>query len=92
MDEMDLKIEESSTIRCVMVNGDKIASRGTTTIYIQFGDKEIPIKVEVIDSSKNEIILGNGVLETFNANIDYTDKHLTIKFPMVPVNQPFKPT
>ncbi|PKB94271.1 hypothetical protein RhiirA5_439166 [Rhizophagus irregularis] len=70
MDEMDLKIEEPSTVRCVMINEDKLASRGTTTIYIQFGDKEIPIKVEVIDSGKNEIVLGNGVLDMFKANID----------------------
>ncbi|GBC20547.2 enzymatic polyprotein, putative [Rhizophagus irregularis DAOM 181602=DAOM 197198] len=79
MDEMDLKIEESSTVRCVMINEDKLASRGTTTIYIQFGDKEIPIKVEVIDSGKNEIVLGNGVLDMFKANIDYTDKTIIIR-------------
>ncbi|GET61173.1 enzymatic polyprotein, putative [Rhizophagus irregularis DAOM 181602=DAOM 197198] len=79
MDEMDLKIEEPSTVRCVMINEDKLASRGTTTIYIQFGDKEIPIKVEVIDSGKNEIVLGNGVLDMFKANIDYTDKTIIIR-------------
>ncbi|GET51685.1 enzymatic polyprotein, putative [Rhizophagus irregularis DAOM 181602=DAOM 197198] len=79
MDEMDLKIEEPSTVRCVMINEDKLTSRGTTTIYIQFGDKEIPIKVEVIDSGKNEIVLGNGVLDIFKANIDYTDKTIIIR-------------
>ncbi|GET66602.1 enzymatic polyprotein, putative [Rhizophagus irregularis DAOM 181602=DAOM 197198] len=79
MDEMDLKIEEPSTVRCVMINEDKLASRGTTTIYIQFGDKEIPIKVEIIDSGKNEIVLGNGVLDMFKANIDYTDKTIIIR-------------
>ncbi|RGB22254.1 hypothetical protein C1646_776398 [Rhizophagus diaphanus] len=68
MDEMGLSIEESSTIRCVMINEDKLAFRGTTTIYIQFWDKEIPIKMEVIDSEKGEIIFGNGVLKMFNAN------------------------
>ncbi|CAB4435127.1 unnamed protein product [Rhizophagus irregularis] len=79
MDEMDLKIEEPSTVRCVMINEDKLASRGTTTIYIQFGDKEVPIKVEVIDSGKNEIVLGNGVLDMFKANIDYTDKTIILR-------------
>ncbi|CAG8773646.1 11022_t:CDS:2, partial [Rhizophagus irregularis] len=79
MDEMDLRIEEPSTVRCVMINEDKVASRGTTTIYIQFGDKEVPIKVEVIDSGKNEIVLGNGVLDMFKANIDYTDKTIILK-------------
>lgn len=79
MDEMDLKIEEPSTVRCVMINEDKLASRGITTIYIQFGDKEIPIRVEVIDSGKNEIGLGNGVLDIFKANIDYTDKTIILR-------------
>ncbi|GET54018.1 enzymatic polyprotein, putative [Rhizophagus irregularis DAOM 181602=DAOM 197198] len=90
MDEMDLRIEEPSTVRCVMINEDKVASRGTTTIYIQFGDKEIPIKVEVIDSGKNEIVLGNGVLDMFKANIDYTDKTIILKMDNETMDVPVK--
>ncbi|GET52748.1 hypothetical protein PTSG_12973 [Rhizophagus irregularis DAOM 181602=DAOM 197198] len=90
MDEMDLRIEEPSTVRCVMINEDKVASRGTTTIYIQFGDKEIPIKVEVIDSGKNEIVLGNGVLDMFKANIDYTDKTIILRMDDETMDVPVK--
>ncbi|PKY36811.1 hypothetical protein RhiirB3_460322 [Rhizophagus irregularis] len=90
MDEMDLRIEEPSTVRCVMINEDKVASRGTTTIYIQFGDKEVPIKVEVIDSGKNEIVLGNGVLDMFKANIDYTDKTIILRMDDETMDVPVK--
>ncbi|GET54019.1 hypothetical protein GLOIN_2v1765994 [Rhizophagus irregularis DAOM 181602=DAOM 197198] len=77
MDEMDLRIEEPSTVRCVMINEDKVASRGTTTIYIQFGDKEIPIKVEAnIDYTDKTIILKMDN-ETMDVPVKYIQK--TIK-------------
>ncbi|GBC21803.2 hypothetical protein GLOIN_2v1765994 [Rhizophagus irregularis DAOM 181602=DAOM 197198] len=56
-----------------------ITSQIMDEMDLKLRNREIPIKVEVIDSGKNEIVLGNGVLDMFKANIDYTDKTIIIR-------------
>src|SRR6185295_15524351 len=77
-EELNLKIEEGSKVRCVMANGDKIGSLGVTTINLAFGNEDIPIRVEIIESDKDEIILGNGILKELQANIDFKEDTVTL--------------
>lgn len=78
-EDLGLKIVKGSRVRCVLANGDKIASKGKTMLELEIGENIVPIEVEVIEANGYEIIIGNETLQEVNANIDFKDKVVTLE-------------
>src|SRR6266498_732101 len=57
-----MKITESSNAVFSNVNGKKVPSLGKVDIKIKIENTEIPMKVQVIDSTKRDLILGTEIL------------------------------
>ena len=56
---LGIEIEKSSKTVFTIANGKKIPSLGETEIIIEISEQiEIPVKVQVIDSEKKDLILG----------------------------------
>ena len=78
--ELNLKIIGKSNITCTLANGGKIASLGKINTEIEiYGKVVIPITLDVIESDQREIIIGNDLLNEWNANINYKDKMLELE-------------
>src|ERR1700733_14653501 len=78
--ELSLKIIGKSDITCTLANGGKIASLGKVNTEIEIYEKlVIPITLDVIESNQREIIIGNDLLNEWNANINYKDKMLELE-------------
>jgi predicted aspartyl protease len=78
--ELNLKIIGKSNITCTLANGGKIASLGKVNTEIEIYEKiVIPITLDVIESNQREIIIGNDLLNEWNANINYKDKVLELE-------------
>ena len=79
--KLGIPIKDKSNERCILANGQSIASLGKTEILIEIDEElEIPIEVEVIDSKSEELIIGNDTLGAeWEANIDFKEKVLTIE-------------
>jgi predicted aspartyl protease len=79
-EELKLKIIGKSNITCTLANGGKIASLGKINTEIEIYEKiVIPITLDVIESNQREIIIGNDLLNEWNANINYKDKMLELE-------------
>jgi predicted aspartyl protease len=77
--DLGIQISEGSNVRFVLANGDKVASLGKVELEIENGNGEgIQVKVQVIDSSEKDLILGNDMLGERNGIIDYQEGMLTI--------------
>ena len=78
--ELSLRIIGKSNITCTLANGEKIASLGKVNTEIEIYEKlVIPITLDVIESNQKEIIIGNDLLNEWNANINYKDKMLELE-------------
>ena len=78
--ELSLKIIGKSNITCTLANGGKIASLGKVNTEIEIYERiVIPITLDVIESNQKEIIIGNDLLNEWNANINYKDKMLELE-------------
>src|SRR3984885_755761 len=78
--ELSLKIIGKSDITCTLANGGKIASLGKVNTEIEIYEKlVIPITLDVIESNQKEVIIGNDLLNEWNANINYKDKMLELE-------------
>ena len=78
--ELSLKIIGKSNITCTLANGGKIASLGKVNTEIEIYEKlVIPITLDVIESNQKEVIIGNDLLNEWNANINYKDKMLELE-------------
>ena len=61
--KLNIPIKNKSNERCILANGQSIASLGKTEVLMKVDEKlEIPIEVEVIDSNTEELIIGNDTL------------------------------
>ena len=60
--ETQFNITEKSNTRCIMADGNRIASLGKSEIEIEIGEIITPIIVEVIDSKDWTLIIGNDFL------------------------------
>jgi hypothetical protein len=70
LDKLDLEIQKKSNATFTLANGEKQASLGKATIEIETEDWNIPIRVDVIDSKRKELILGMPMLHELRGKID----------------------
>ena len=77
--ETQFNITEKSNTRCIMADGNRIASLGKSEIEIEIGEIITPIVVEVIDSKDWTLIIGNDFLSEWNSNINFETEMLTLQ-------------
>src|ERR1700721_452049 len=77
--ETQFNITERSNTRCIMADGNRMASLGKSEIEIEIGEIITPIVVEVIDSKDWTLIIGNDFLSRWNFNINFETKTLTLQ-------------
>src|ERR1043166_4810544 len=78
---LGIRIERPSKTIFTMANGKRIPSLGETEIMIEIDEEiEIPVTVQVIDSIKEDLILGTLFLVETKGNIDFENRRLTLKY------------
>jgi hypothetical protein len=78
--ELKIPIKEKSNITCTLADGGKIASLGKVNTEIKvYKELIIPVTLDVIDSKQREMIIGNDLLDEWNANINYKEKVLELE-------------
>ncbi|PKC05745.1 hypothetical protein RhiirA5_420511 [Rhizophagus irregularis] len=78
--ELDIPIKGKSNITCTLANGGKIASLGKVNTKIKiYKELIIPVTLDVIDLRQKEIIIGNDLLDKWNANINYKERILELE-------------
>ena len=79
-EDLGIEIEEGSKIIFTIANGKTIPSLGKVNVYLEIGQERIPTKMEVLESSKKELILGTDLFVKLKGKIDLESKIATIKF------------
>ena len=78
--ELNIPIEGKSNITCTLADGGKIASLGKVNTEIEvYEGLVIPVTLDVIDSKQKEMIIGNDLLDKWNANINYKERVLELE-------------
>ena len=77
--ETQFNITEKSNTRCIMADGNRIASLGKSEIEIEIGEIITPIIVEVIDFKDWTLIIGNDFLSEWNSNINFETETLILQ-------------
>src|SRR6266511_417194 len=78
---LGIRIEKPSKTIFTIANGKKIPSLGETEITIEIDEEiEIPITVQVIDSIKEDLLLGTAFLVKTKGVIDFENGKLTLKY------------
>ncbi|EXX65099.1 hypothetical protein RirG_136530 [Rhizophagus irregularis DAOM 197198w] len=78
--ELDIPIKGKSNITCTLADGGKIASLGKVNTEIEvYKELVIPVTLDVIDSKQREMIIGNDLLDKWNANINYKERVLELE-------------
>src|SRR6266487_4625297 len=78
---LGIRIERPSKIIFTIANGKKIPSLGETEITIEIDEEvEIPITVQIIDSIKEDLLLGTAFLVKTKGVIDFENGKLTLKY------------
>src|SRR2546430_11478252 len=77
---LGIRIERPSKTIFTIANGKKIPSLGETEITIEIDEVEIPITVQVIDSVKEDLLLGTAFLVKTKGVIDFENGKLTLKY------------
>ena len=78
--KLGILILGKSKFRCTIANGERIDALGTAKITIRYENElEIEKEVEVIDSSKEDLILGNDIWKRLNVSIDFENKEMRIE-------------
>ena len=80
LEKLGMKITESSNAVFSNVNGKKVPSLGKVDIKIKIKDTEIPMKVQVIDSTKRDLILGTEILAEVKGKINFEKNELKIEY------------
>src|SRR6266536_4119227 len=76
---LNIEILEESNITFIVADGKRVPALGKAQIEINLEGKRIPIEVQIMESRKKELILGNEFLLEKKGNIDYKTKLLTIE-------------
>ena len=77
---LGVPILKKSKFRCTIANGERIDALGTAKITIRYENElEIEKEVEVIDSSEEDLILGNDIWKKLNVSIDFENKEMRIE-------------
>src|SRR6266498_722398 len=82
LEKLGIKITESSNAVFSNVNGKKVPSLGKVDIKIKIENTEIPMKIQVIDSTKRDLILGTEILakvKEIRTPIFYNRKKLEVQ-------------
>jgi len=79
-EDLGIEIEEGSKIIFTIANGKTVPSLGKVNVYLEIGQERIPTKMEVLESSKRELILGTDLFVKLKGNIDLESKIATMKF------------
>ena len=78
--KLGISINEKSNVRCILANGNKIASLGKAVVEVELTEGVfVPLRVEVIDSNIDEVIIGNDMLERMNVDISFRDSIMILK-------------
>ncbi len=80
LEKLGMKITESSNAVFSNVNGKKVPSLGKVDIKIKIENIEIPMKVQVIDSTKRDLILGTEILAEVKGKINFEKNELKIEY------------
>ena len=76
--KLGIPIKFASRERCTLANGEVIASLGMTEIGIHMSEElNIVIEVQVIDSTGEELIIGNETLSNLDTEINFEREDLT---------------
>src|SRR5436853_243688 len=74
---LGIRIERPSKTVFTIANGKKIPSLGETEITIEINEQiRIPVKVQIIDSEKKDLILGTTFLMSTKGIINFEEKKL----------------
>ncbi|EXX54196.1 hypothetical protein RirG_236820 [Rhizophagus irregularis DAOM 197198w] len=78
--ELDIPIKGKSNITCTLADGGKIASLGKVNTEIKvYKELVLPVTLDVIDSKQKKMIIGNDLLDKWNANINYKERILELE-------------
>src|SRR5438445_3322435 len=80
LEKLGMKITESSNAVFSNVNRKKVPSLGKVYIKIKIENIEIPMKVQVIDSTKRDLILGTEILAEVKGKINFEKNELKIEY------------
>src|SRR5438094_818905 len=80
LEKLGIKITESSNAVFSNVNGKKVPSLGKVDIKVKIENIEIPMKVQVIDSTKRDLILGTEILAEVKGKINFEKNELKIEY------------
>ena len=80
LEKLGIKITESSNAVFSNVNGKKVPSLGKADIKVKIENTEIPMKVQVIDSTKRDLILGTEILAEVKGKINFEKNELKIEY------------
>src|SRR5207247_716435 len=78
-EELGIKITEKSNARFTIANGQTVPALGKTMVKVEIENEEIPMKVQIIDSRKRDLILGTEILAEMKGKIDFEEKELRIE-------------
>src|SRR6266498_5859040 len=80
LEKLGIKITESSNAVFSNVNRKKVPSLGKADIKVKIENIEIPMKVQVIDSTKRDLILGTEILAEVKGKINFEKNELKIEY------------
>src|SRR5438094_459099 len=80
LEKLGIKITESSNAVCSNVHGKKVPSLGKVDTKVKIENTEIPMKVQVIDSTKRDLILGTEILAEVKGKINFEKNELKIEY------------
>jgi hypothetical protein len=77
--KMEIPIMEPSKTVFTLADGKKAASLGKSELEIEVEEIRIPVIVQIIDSSEDDLILGTELFAKNKGNIDFHTKLLTLR-------------
>jgi len=79
--KLDIPIDGSSNLKFTVADGRSTPALGKSKIRIEFieDDLFVPVQVHIMESTNEELIIGNDVLKMRGAILDYTNDTLTLK-------------
>jgi len=78
--KLGVQIMKGSNTMFTMANGKKTPSLGKTIVTIVIVGRRIPVEVQVIESTSEELLLGNELFRELKAIIDYENKKIIINY------------
>src|ERR1043165_5419156 len=80
MKKLELKIQKSSLLRFKLADGSRVPSLGELETKIVVNRIKISIRVQILESPDDDLLLGVDWFSNVNAKIDFETKTLKIKY------------